>query len=62
MRHSRIGLTGDKFSTKMFLVSSSVTETMAEDVEGFESCVEVERIGSRFYIEKGTRTVNAPSL
>ena len=46
----------------MFLVSSSVTRTMAEDVEGFESCVEAQRIGSRFYIQKGTRTVNALSL
>ena len=46
----------------MFLVSSSVTKTMAEDLEGFESCVEAERIGSRFYIEDGTRTFNAPSL
>ena len=43
----------------MFLVRSSVTRTMEEDVEGFESCVEAERIDSRFYIEKGTRTVNA---
>ena len=31
-------------------------------MEGFESCVEAERFGSRFYIEKGTRTVNAPSF
>ena len=46
----------------MFLVSSSVTKTMTDDVECFESCVEAERIGSRLYIEKGTRTVNAPSL
>ena len=51
-----------QISTKMFLVISSVTKTMAEDEKGFESCVEAERIGSRFYIEKGTRTVNAPSL
>ena len=35
---------------------------MAEDVEGFELCAEVDRIGSQFYIEKGTRTVNSPSL
>ena len=42
----------------MFLVSSSVTKTMAEDVKGFESCVQAKRIGSRFYIEQGTRTVN----
>ena len=41
-------LTRDKFSSKMLLVSSSVTKTMAEDVEGFEPCVEAERIGSRF--------------
>ena len=34
-------------------------QTMAENVEGFEPCVEAERIGSRFCIEKGTRTVNA---
>lgn len=31
-------------------------------MEGFESCVEAERIVSRFYIGKGTRNVNAPSL
>ena len=35
---------------------------MAEDVEGFEWCVEAERIGSQFYIQKGIRTVNASSL
>ena len=55
-------LTGDKFSSKILLVSSSVTTTMAEDVEGFESCVEADRIGCRFYIEKGTTTVNVPSF
>ena len=37
-------MTGVEFSTKMFLVSPSVTKTMAEDVEGFESCVEAKRI------------------
>ena len=31
-------------------------------MEGFESCVEAEQIGSLFYFEKGTKTVNAPSL
>ena len=55
-------LTGDKFSSTMLLVSSSVTQTMAEDVEGFEPCVEAEQIGSRFCIEKGTGTVNALSF
>ena len=35
---------------------------MAEDVQGFESCVEAQRIGSRFYVEKGAGTVNALSL
>ena len=50
------------FLAKYFLLVSSMTKTMVEDVEGFESCVEAERIGSGFYIEKGTRTVNVPSL
>ena len=34
-----------------------VTKTMVE-----ESCVERSESGLGFYIEKGTRTVNAPSL
>ena len=44
----------------MFFVSSGVTKTMAEDVEGFESCVEDRRIGSTFYVEKGAKTVIPP--
>ena len=48
-------LTGDKFWSKIFLLSSSVTKAIVEDVEGFESCVEAERIGSRVLHWKGKK-------
>ena len=48
-------LTGDKSGSKIFLLSFSVTKAMVEDVEGFESCVEAERIGSLVLHWKGKK-------
>ena len=56
VRHSRNDWQVTNFWAKYFLLVSSVTKTILEDVEGFQWCVEGERIGSGFYIEKGTRT------
>ena len=44
-------LSGISENSIQMVSAPSVTKTMAEDVKGFESCVEDERIGSRFYIE-----------